>query len=126
MPGCGGDSAVQHFGVGWPLGSGEVCLFFRSEILSEVLGDALRSELQKALCVGPELSDAWRRCATLAQLVDRSVVVGGEGGDVDQAGHLGVCARFRDDDAAVGVADEKDWAIFKGDRPFDGGDIVFK
>jgi hypothetical protein len=50
--------------------------------------------------------------------------IGRQGGDVDEAGDLGVDARFGDDGAAPAVADENGGTILTVQRPLRRRDVV--
>ena len=53
-------------------------------------------------------------------------VVGYQCVDVDETGDLRVVARFGDDHAAVGVADEEDGTVHQCDGAVGSCDVVFK
>jgi len=58
------------------------------------------------------------------QRADGLALVGGEGGDVDEAGDVVVRPGLGDDDAAVGVADEERRAVHLVEHLLGGGDVA--
>jgi hypothetical protein len=82
-------------------------MFFVSQILSEVLCDALFGQHEDAIFDRPDLSERRSRSKWLSQSCKRLAFIWSECGNVDETGDLGIISGNCNDGTSVRVADQQ-------------------